>query len=323
MTRTLIIAMPDGFDLSLSRASQTIRWGYYHGAQQAGLEAQFAEYSHLHEVVERSIDPIVWLTYDDYRFLDRDVLRMLRDGAHIVGVNTWFQGMEELHKRFGAPSPAIPQELRQAVLDSEPDFVWASAPEGYLDSYQEWRKAGMKVVSLPWACDTARYYPSEGTKFAGVEMAFVGGYRSYKEPQYNQLLWPYGDRLKIWGYSKWPRCYQGYLPNDEERQLYTQARLCPTISEPQFRATGDTVERPFKIMGCRGLTILDAPCYRELFGPDEAPIATGADEYHVLVQTLMKDDALRATYREAGYQAVMKRHTYMHRVIKILGNLYR
>jgi len=32
MSQSLIVAMPNGFDLNLSRASQTIRLGYYHGS---------------------------------------------------------------------------------------------------------------------------------------------------------------------------------------------------------------------------------------------------------------------------------------------------
>jgi len=160
-----------------------------------------------------------------------------------------------------------------------------------------------------------------GDTFADVEMAFVGGYRVYKEKQYAERLWPYEDRLKVWGYSAWPRCYQGYLPNNQEAALYTQACLCPTISEPHFALTGDTVERPFKIMGCRGLTILDIPCYRDLFLPSEALMAAHPDRYHEMVEMLLEDDETRQVYREAGYQAVLKKHTYKHRVEKIERNL--
>jgi len=320
--QTLVIATPDNFDWTISRASQTIRLGYYHGATRAGLEAQFVEYRNLANAL--STKPIVWLTYDDYRFLDQRTLTALRDCPHVVQVNTWFDGMEELHRQYNAPSPAIPESLRRRVLDSEPDFVWASAPDAYLEHYDGWRKAGMKVVSLPWACDTERYdWMYALPQFTDVKMAFVGGYRPYKELQYAARLWPYEDILSIWGYSDWPRCYRGYMPNDDEKFLYGQADICPTISEPQFVVTGDTVERPFKIMGSGGVTILDLPCYRELFTEGEVLIAEIQDGYHRTVSELLSNNTMRAEYRHRGYLAVMERHTYKHRVQKLVSELTR
>jgi len=318
---TLLIAMPDGFDLNLSRASQTIRMGYYHGALQAGWGAKLVGYSNLFEVICKAPSPVVWLTYDDYRFLGDDTLMALREEHHIVSVNCWFDGMEQHCTYSAIPSAVLPEHQRRAILDSTPDFVWCSAPESYIRFYAGWADAGMKVVSLPWACDTERYHPVIGDTFADVEMAFVGGYRGYKEEQYAERLWPYESRLKVWGYSAWPRCYQGYLPNDQEAALYAQARLCPTISEPHFALTGDTVERPFKIMGSGGVTILDLPCYRELFLPGEVLIATHPDDYRTVVKVLLEDDEVRAIYREKGYQAVLRQHTYRHRVETIERHL--
>ena len=321
MPMRMLIPIPDRFNRSLSRASQTVRMGYLHGALREGLSARLVEYRHLRQTMDAQVGAIVWLTYDDYRFLDEDTLRLLRNRSHIVNVNVWFDGMEALHERYNAPNPAIPEELRRRVLDSEPDFVWSSAPEAYLAHYEGWRKAGARVVSLPWACDVTRYYPSPSPQFSRVDVAFVGGYRPYKEPQYAERLWPYEDRLHVWGYSEWPRCYRGYLPNELERILYTQAVFCPTLSEPQFAVTGDTVERPFKIMGCQGLTVLDIPCYRELFHENEVLIAPDVSSYGELVERLFIDRDLCAEYRRAGYKAVLARHTYAHRVQTILDEL--
>jgi len=321
MNHTLIIAMPNGFDLNLSRASQTIRLGYYHGSQRAGLPARLVQYDDLFEGSQSVEGPIFWLTYDDYRFLNQATLRMLRDYPHVVAVNTWFDGMERMCRDMNVPDQTTPAELLRCVLDSQPNFVWCSTPPGYLEFYDGWFKAGARVVPLPWACDTDRYYPEGDGPFSGVEIAFVGGYRIYKEQQYGERLWPYEKRLKVWGYSEWPRCYQGYLPNDHERHLYSQAWLCPTLSEPHFSRTGDTVERPFKVMGCRGMTILDMPCYRELFTEEEALVATSPGEYHRMVEMLAEDEPARAAYREAGYRAIQERHTYAHRVRKILEEL--
>ena len=314
------IIVHDGYEY-ISNAYGTTRLGYLHGFQKIGMQAEFVEHGALYDWIDAQPDPVLWLTYDDYNYLGEETLEAVRACHHIVQVNTWFDGMEKLHRAYDAPSPAIPEELRRRILDSVPDFAWCSAPEPYLEFYEGWAKVGMKVISLPWACDAAHYYPVIGDRFEDVEMAYVGGYRAYKERQYGIRLWPYNERLRIWGYSEWPRCYQGYLPNEQERELYSQAGLCPTISEPQFCVTGDTVERPFKIMGCRGLTILDMPCYHDLFSEDEALIAYEPDTYHWMVSKVLTDEETCIAYRERGYRAIMERHTYAHRAQKIVEEL--
>ena len=320
--RSAGIVVQDGYDCRTSNAYLTTRLGYLHGFRKIGMGAAFVEHGALaHWIDAQPSLPVLWLTYDDYRFLDESALEAVRACPHIVQVNTWFEGMGAVHKQFNAPDPHIPEALQTRISDSRPDFVWCSAPEPYQEFYQGWKDAGLKVVSLPWACDTETYYPVDGDRFSDVEMAFVGGYRAYKETQYKTRLWPYEERLKVWGYSEWPRCYQGYLPDEHEKALYSQAHLCPTISEPQFYVTGDTVERPFKIMGSGGVTILDLPCYRELFTVDEALIAMYPVEYRVMVNALLKDPELCAKYREAGHKAVLERHTYEHRARKVMKEL--
>ena len=321
MEHTLIVVMHEGFDANLSNAAQTTRLGYCHAFPHIGVQAQLVPHDELLSVPDRVPGPIFWLTYGDYSQMDEATLKMLYGHPHFVQVNTWFEGMEALHARYRAPGPGVPQETLRRILRSEPDFVWSSTPEAYLEFYDGWRQAGMKVVPLPWACDTDRYYPVPGAQFGDVDIAFVGGYRIYKEPQYGAYLWPYVDRLKVWGYTAWPRCYQGYLPIEDEKVLYSQARLCPSISEPQFVVTGDTVERPFKIMGCGGLTILDLPCYRELFTEEEALMPVNVAQYHDIVRTVLQNPAAYAHYRQAGYEAVLARHTYVHRARTIMQEL--
>jgi len=321
MQHTVIVAVPPGFDALPSNAAHGIRLGYAHAFPHVGVGAEVVPWGGLRAAAERVPGPIFSLNWDDYNHMDEATVAMLRRYPHFVYVNTWFEGMEDVHDRHGAPTPVLRGETRQRILDSEPAFVWCSASEAYRASYAGWEQAGMKVVSLPYACDTDRYYPVEGSQFAEVEAAFVGGYRRYKDPQYDVYLWPHEERLKVWGYSTWPRCYQGYLPIEDEKRLYSQARLSLTLSEPHFALTGDTVERPFKIMGCKGLTVLDLPCYRELFAEDEALIATTPREYGELVRDILEDGAPYASYRRRGYEAVCERHTYVHRARTIVQEL--
>jgi hypothetical protein len=314
-----IIVVYDGFDMSLSNAYQTTRYGYYHGFEQVGVQPSFVQHKDIASLP--SDNYIFWLTCDDYNYLNNRALNIIRESRHFVQVNCWFDGMKILHLQYKAPSPDVSEKALRGITYTEPSFVWGTVPESYLWAYQGWAERGFKVVSLPWACDTARYYPVLGRPpFINVEVAFVGGYRPYKESQYQDYLYPFD--YQVWGYSEWPDKYNGVLPYDAERLLYHNARVSPTISEPQFTITGDTVERPFKVMGSGGLTVFDCvPAYRELFTSGESLIPDSVEMYQHMVRIMLEDDDLNHHYREVGYKAIMERHTYKHRCEKVLREL--
>lgn len=320
----LIIVTEASFDVKFSNAYQTTRLGYCHAFPRIGIDAHMVKHHWLVKAAEELDNPIFWLTSYDYDVISNQTLKMLRKYPHFVQVNTFFEGMEELHEGYGAPGPAVSNRVLERMIYSEPKFVWCSAHEDYFEFYAGWFKTGFHVVSLPWACDSARYFPMPNKDYDDVQVAFVGGYRGYKEPQYQEYLSPYADKLKVWGYSEWPERYnyQGYLDNNEEKYLYHNARLCPTISEPQFEVTGDTVERPFKILGSGGLTVFDCNLvYRKLFKPSEALIPNSLNLYHAMVQAMLQDDDVNKSYRDAGYRAIQERHTYRHRALKIVAEL--
>jgi hypothetical protein len=151
----------------------------------------------------------------------------------------------------------------------------------------------------------------------------VGGYRAYKNVQYNKYLKPYEEILAVYGYDRWPyKGYGGLMPEGDERVLYQNARVCPALSEPHAEVMGDIVERAFKVMGSGGLAVTDVtPFYRELFSPDELMVPESIDEYHALVRLALSDDDFSRRYRENGFRAILERHTYAHRARQILNLL--
>jgi len=324
-TQDVGIVVYDGYDGAQPNAYTTTRCGYRNGFTRIGLDVSLVEHRALAAfVADCNALPLLWLTYDDYVHLDDEALEAVAACPHIVQVNVWFEGMIDLHRRLGAPSPFVAPEVRARLIASAPDFVWCSAPASYVEFYQGWQDAGLRVVSLPWACDVDVYHPDDSEAFAGTQVAFVGGYRPYKEPQYANYLWPYEDELHVWGYSEWPRCYQGMLAEEDERKVYRAATVCPTISEPQFAVTGDTVERPFKVLGSGGLTVFDAvPAYTELFDAGEALIPTDTTEYDEMMEAVLHDRELNEAYRTAGRRAVLIKHTYALRAAQVLWELGR
>jgi spore maturation protein CgeB len=242
----------------------------------------------------------------------------LKRHRHMVWVSTWFKGEADFYQQNGLEHHSWPERLNRKILSSEPTLVFTISPERSFHYYEQWIRSGARLVSLPLACDTSLYrkdtenYP----EFANVQMAFVGGYWPYKARQFDRYLKPYQDRLTVFGYSAWPYAgYGGRLPEHKEPALYRQARLSPTINEPQIEVMGiDLNERVFKVLGSGGMTVTDvAPGYREWFSEDELLVPTSVDEYHDMVQRALTDDQFNNSYRCKGYEAVLAKHTYVHR----------
>jgi hypothetical protein len=253
-------------------------------------------------------------------------LAALKRQRHVVWISTWFDGDARFYEQNDLENNSWPETLNRKILWSEPSLVFTISPERSFEYYQGWIKSGAKLVSLPLACDSALYRLDAPfcTEFEHVEMAFVGGYWPYKARQFDRYLKPYADRLKVYGYSAWPYAgYGGRLAEANEPSLYQQAKLSPTINEPQVERMGiDLNERVFKVLGSGGMTITDAvPAYREWFDERELLVPCDLDEYHEMVHRALTDDDHNSSQRQRGHAAVMARHTYAHRARTLLEYL--
>lgn len=322
---TFVMIVPDDLDFRICQAATTTRLGICHGFEQLGIPWRMMRCADVTLRLPEVDDPIVCYQHSDADFLSDGAVGEIRKHPCVVRAAPWFDGMNEFITGLGLPGPEESRRAIRNIVRSEPAFVWAACTEDYLHFWEGWSRMGLKVVSLPWACDTIRYYPEpERAEFAGTKMALVASYRPYKEWQYERYIWQYADILDIYSHSSWPACYAGYLPDELERVLYYNAVLCPTTSDVMDERTGNTVERPFKIAGSGGLTIIDTtPCYHQLFDDDEMLMPRSDEEYHYLVQRALNEPDFNAKWREREYQAVMKKHTYTHRAQEMLRLLGR
>ena len=313
-----LIVVHDNFDPGFPNAYHAMRFGYLHGFQNIGLQPRFVRHR---DITKTEVDnPVFLLIWNDYSYLNSEALQYIKNKLHVVMVNPWFTGMKTL---LDVPSTLILADTTAKIIESEPAFVWGLEPEPLLGYYEKWEQHRCKVVSLPWACDTTRYHPSSGQDFKDVEIGFVGSYRNYKIPQYRSYLWPYEDRLKIWAHSEWPRCYQGEISIEDTKVLYQNAKVCPTISEPLLPGLSIVPERPFAILGSGGLTVLDCnPLFKYFFRKNsEVLMPDNLEEYRMMMQDVLDYEGLNQAYREVGYAAVMKAHTFAHRARKLLREL--
>lgn len=320
---TFIFVVHPQWDFQWLRAGMTVCLGYCNGFEQLGIRAERVAESDLDARLCELDNPIVFLGYDNYARLSDAALWHLREVPHFVWVNVWFDGMKEFAEKYGHPDPTLHQQTLNKILNSNAAFVFTAAPESYWYFWENWQKAGMRIESLPEACDMTVYNTTPRMQLEysrePLEAVFVGGYKEYKESVYAEYLWSYEAQLATYGYNEWPRCYQGYLPNELEATIYKNAKVVPAIGEPFASITGTFYERPFKVAGSGGLAITDvAPAYRELFSDDEFLMPRTTDEYHEMMRKALSDDDWNLKWREREYKAVLAKHTYRHRAQKIL-----
>ncbi|MFX0138466.1 MAG: glycosyltransferase, partial [Candidatus Hodarchaeota archaeon] len=279
----------------------------------------------LDELLPTLKNPFCMIFAADYASMKPQVLKIVKKYPKLVWVYPWFRKSDDFFRenQMDARIWTLPKAVTKKILDSNPNFVFTATGASGLQFFGEWEKHGQRLISLPLACDTTLYNISAPYRkeFDGIQLAFVGGYWKSKGKQIDKYLRPLEDKLIIYGYNKWPYCgYRGHLPRAAEPSLYRQARICPTINEPTVKLlNGQINERVFKVFGSGGMTVVDAiPAYRDLFNKEELSIPGDENEFYEIVVELLKNDKLRSKYQKEGYEAVLKRHTYVHRAKKVM-----
>jgi hypothetical protein len=323
---TFVVVVGPYFNQMIPNAGTSCLRGWCSAFEQLGVPYVYISLFDLAKRLPEIPNPLCWVSGSDYAFLSPTNFAALKRQRHVVWVNPWFDGDAQFYRKNDLENNSQPAKHNERILSSEPELVFTISPERSFAYYQNWLRRGARLASLPLACDTALYRRDAPfcPEFASVEMAFVGGYWRYKARQFDRYLKPYEDKLTVFGYSRWQYAnYGGRLSEEKEPSLYRQARLSPTINEPQAEIMGvDLNERVFKILGSGGMTVTDVvPAYREWFSEEELLVPSNLDEFHDFVHHALTDDDFNARYRQTGYAAVMARHTYAHRARTLLNHL--
>jgi hypothetical protein len=321
---TLLITTIPGFDINKPNAASCIRMGFGRGFEQLGINWKLVPLRALRSALKTTSNPIVFLTQYDYYENASQLQKSLNNIPHFVWVSPDQEKFQKIYAKFDVPLSPQKDGVEGLVLSSNPNFVFAPVPTTAFEWYSNYINLGAPFNSIPLACDTSRY------KRTGInrtelthKMTFVGGYWPKKAIQFDKYLRPHEDKLSVYGYSEWPYSgYKGGLSEGDEQHLYENSTLAPALSEPHAQFTGDIVERVFKVLGSGGCAVTDVnPHYAELFSSEELPVPESIEEYHEMVNELIKNDELNQQYRHKGYEAVQNRHTYAHRAQFILDEL--
>lgn len=220
------------------------------------------------------------------------------------------------------------QDAINWTMAQKPDLVFGYGLEKHIKKYwNKWTNHGLKVIGMPNAADTVRYYPVPKDNKYAVDIGWVGGYWKYKAVNLDKYIVPVARRFKSrwYGWSGPQGLWNGKV-NDEEivRKLFSSARICPTVVEPHTTTYGiDMPERIFKVAACGGLVISDpVDDMDDYFAPGTVITTKNGPDYMTkCAEWISKSDNERAEQAKKLTREVLTKHTYFHRVQHLLRNL--
>lgn len=214
----------------------------------------------------------------------------------------------------------------------KPDLVHIHCPDRFVDLVLgDWRKnLGLHTIGLMNGADIFSYLGGKSKPEYYCDAAFVGGFWGYKGENIRRLLLPVchdlNYQVKIFGNSHWGLAnYLGPIVEEDVKDLFASATLCPNISEPHSIEYGyDIVERVFKVP-LSGFVVCDdvSGVTTDVFTNGECPIFKSAEELKELIECFRKQLSLMMPnmLQLKQKRTILAGHTYFHRAAKLMGEL--
>jgi spore maturation protein CgeB len=182
-------------------------------------------------------------------------------------------------------------------------------------------RVSVPVVPLHQATDPDRFRP-DGTG-PEHELLFVGNSRRSRRAILDDLL-PTTHDLAIYG-KGWtsdvidPLYVRGdHIPNDRLGRAYASAKIVLNDHWPDMRARGFLSNRLYDVLASGGFVISDAAAGIDAEFEGAVVTYTDRDELRRLVDEYLANDELRRTMAERGRRIVLARHTFAHRIERLL-----
>jgi hypothetical protein len=222
-----------------------------------------------------------------------------------------------------------PSQLNVLWIISHPDRITPRACDKYdlvlaaSDSFAEELASRVRgpVASLHQATDPDRFFPDPtGPEH---ELLFVANTRNQRRSIIEDLT-PTTHDLAVYG-KGWtteiidPVHVRGdHIPNEQLRRYYSSALIVLNDHWSDMRAHGFLSNRLYDALACGAFVISDAAV-----GIDEefeGAVTTYADrnELRVLVDRYLDDPAARRAKADRGRAVVLERHTFAHRVERLI-----
>lgn len=210
----------------------------------------------------------------------------------------------------------------------KPDFVHIHySDDSVKKTHNHFETIGIKSVSLMMCADPTVYANAKFDNNLECDIGFVGGYWPYKaqvmDKYLTPLLYPINRyKTKIFGNQPWgvPQ-YCGVIDDNDIKNLFVSAKICPNLSEPHAQKFGiDVNERIFKILYAGGFCISDNVESYKMFG-DGLVIAGCHNDFKEKIDHYLKNPEQRVDVIKRGHQYVKENHTGLHRVATIFNQI--
>jgi hypothetical protein len=247
----------------------------------------------------------------------------------ILFASAWGPWIADLDKAK-YPVVVVTDDEKRGVEQVRPDFVFIHAHGKYLEGTMSgWSEIGVPYRGVLNAADLYIYLGGQFRPEFECDIAFVGGRWPYKARNIDRYILPLcekskGLRAKVFGNTVWPvGQYLGTVRDEEVKDIFCSALVCPSVSEPHSTDLGwDVIERPFKVLASGGFCVGDfVQEARDLFAEDELPMGRSPEEFEALIHHFIKDRYLAAEIAAKGRAKVLTRHTYHDRVAQFFTDL--
>ena len=206
----------------------------------------------------------------------------------------------------------------------KPDFVHIHYDaEAIKVTHNHFKSIGIKPISLMMCADTTAYSDPQYDPMLDCDIGFVGGYWPYKGLVIDQYLTPLLDpptyKVKIFGNQIWPvNQYCGLIGDNDVKNLFVSAKICPNLSEPHAQEFGiDVNERIFKTLYSGGFCVSDKVDSYKMFG-DGIVMADSPEDFRTKIDHYLANPAEKIKIVETGKKYVTENHTGFHRAAQIM-----
>jgi len=300
--------------------------------------------NNLKKTLEKYKPDIFISALNDYylKFLDLDLIKSYRKKGMVYfnQIGLWNLKVNQ----FGGQSIKSRKDYCALItkgLAGDIFFNYFQPDDPEMDGFT--KTTGFPFYTVLLAANTKQYFYEKDQKLTS-DISFVGSLLPDKKEFVKKHLLPlmkkydvnvYGSdwslKDKLLGYVQKAGQYFNIEPLkklrrlklsvDSERKIYSSSRISLNIHENHQRQNGkDFNERTFKIIACRGFEICDnVKVIRKYFSEKELIIAKNTQDWFEKIEYYLKNPQKRTPIIKAGYQKIIKYHTYKNRVEQLIA----
>lgn len=167
-----------------------------------------------------------------------------------------------------------------------------------------------------FAVDHDIFYPDTYDPKLDFNTCFVGN--NIRNPQVTQSYILSAEKygLAIFGNPKsWNNnnCY-GKISIEDERKLYSSSKICLNAHLEEHLLYGSFNFRIFNILACKGFILSDKSAYLENEFKDCVVFVDSQEDLCNKIEYYLNNPQLTTSYRKNGYDLIIKKHTFAHRI---------